>query len=111
MFTNKKYIIENIDSVSIIIVHYGDIKYLKGCLTSIFKNTSCPEIPVEVVIVSNKSLISPGEIKDIPISFKWNIEVIHSTKNLGYAGSINLGLKHSTGSVIVILNNDYVIFF
>ncbi len=106
MFTNKKYIIENVDSVSIIIVHYGDIKYLKRCLTSIFKNTSCTKISVEIVIVSNKSLIAMGEIEDIPASFKGKIKVIHSTKNLGYAGSINLGLKHSMGSVIVILNND-----
>jgi GT2 family glycosyltransferase len=106
MFTNKKHLIEKSASVSIIIIQYGDIEYLKKCLTSIFKNTSCTEISVEIVIVSNKSLITQGEIENIPTSFKGKIKVIYSNENLGYAGSINLGLKYSTGSVMVILNND-----
>lgn len=92
--------------VSIIIVHYGEFKYLKDCLFSLYENTLYPNI--ETIIVDNTNLLKIEEI-DINLKKTLNVKIINNKKNLGYASSINIGINHSKGSILAILNNDIIV--
>jgi len=61
---------------------------------------------LEVVLVDNGSLSDE--------SARWSYyypEVVHirSEENLGFAGGTNLGIRHSTGELILMLNNDTLV--
>jgi len=80
------------DSVSIIVVNYNGIKYLKACLDSIrqvdYKN-------YEVIVVDNGS-------KDGSQYFA----NVHIGANKGLAYASNLGALHAKGKYLFFLNND-----
>ncbi|HOM26164.1 MAG TPA: glycosyltransferase [bacterium] len=90
------------DLVSIII-HYGEIEYLRQCLIYIFQNTFYQNL--EIIVVSNEKILEMEELC-IPSN---KVKIINSHKNLGYAGSINLGIKFSSGTILAILNNDVIV--
>ena len=58
---------------------------------------------VEVIIVDNAS--SKGNVDKLKVEYP-EIMLIKSTKNLGFAGGNNLGIKQSKGEYILLLNND-----
>jgi hypothetical protein len=60
---------------------------------------------MEVIVIDNAS--KDDEASEIERKFPYT-RVIRSTKNLGYAGGNNLGIKTSKGKYIFIINNDTV---
>jgi GT2 family glycosyltransferase len=56
-----------------------------------------------VIVIDNCSPDDPSEI--ITTQFP-EVKYLRSDVNLGFAGGNNLGIKHSTGSYIMFLNND-----
>ena len=86
--------------LSIIIVNYNGLKYLKKCLDSIFEQTYKD---LEIVLVDNCST-------DTSVEFIKNnypsIKIVMSQKNLGFASGNNLGIKSSKGELVMLLNND-----
>ena len=86
--------------VSLITVNYNQSKVTAKLLLSL-RNATYPNI--EIIVVDNAS---PS---DIPEQLKQNfpeIKLIQSTKNLGFAGGNNLGIKESRGEYLMFLNND-----
>ena len=90
--------------VSIIIPVYNASKYTAECLESLYsvKNTT----DFEVILIDNGStddtpdlIIEQSRLKDALYYFS-------QEKNLGFSGGVNLGIRHSKGKYIVILNND-----
>lgn len=88
--------------ISIIIVNYNSKRFLYNCVNSIVN--SLADINYEVIVVDNNSTdnsfdlcrsINDGRIKMIPLS-----------ENLGFAKANNLGVKHSSGSILHFLNPD-----
>ena len=58
---------------------------------------------MEVIVVDNASKEDEASI----ISKKYpQVKVIHSEKNLGFAGGNNLGIKEAKGNYILLINND-----
>ncbi len=90
--------------VSIIIVHYGEIRYLKECIESIITNTLYPKW--EIIIINNGDSLNIKELNFVLMRENKDINILNTSQNLGYAGSINLGSKFAKGSILAILNND-----
>ena len=89
--------------VSIIIVNYNGIKFIKQCLNSVL-NSDYPNF--EVIFVDNAS--TDGSFKLVEKSFGLDprLTIIRNDKNLGFTGGNNIGFKHAKGTYIVFLNND-----
>jgi GT2 family glycosyltransferase len=87
--------------VSIIIVNWNTKDYLDQCLRSL--TLASPSPSVEVIVVDNGSMDgSPEMVKD---NFP-NVKLIRSLENLGFAKGNNLGIQHSSGRYISLVNSD-----
>ena len=86
------------NKASVIIVTYNHREYMEDCLSSVLAND-----PLEVIVVDNNS--ADGTAEFIEKSFP-QVKLIKSSKNLGYGGGNNLGVKHAKGEYVVILNPD-----
>ena len=88
--------------LSIIIVNWNSAEYVRKCVPSIYRWTN-DEISLEVVVVDNAS--PSGDVGSLKEHLP-KINLIKSSKNLGFAGANNLGFRHSTGDWILFLNPD-----
>jgi len=86
--------------VSIISINFNQPGVTAEMIESLRK-VSYPN--VEVIIVDNAS--SKGNVDKLKVEYP-EIMLIKSTKNLGFAGGNNLGIKQSKGEYILLLNND-----
>ena len=94
--------------ISIVIPVYNNLKYTKDCIASLSKYTDSKN--VEVIVVANGC--TDGTEKWLKTCFwdkKTVVKSIVSSKPLGFAGAVNLGLQRAKGNYIVILNNDTVL--
>ena len=87
--------------LSIIIVNWNSVSYLRKCIESVFANTR--GIDFEVIVVDNASYDGCGEM--LATNFP-AVKFIQSAHNLGFAGANNLGFSHSSGDNLLFLNPD-----
>lgn len=90
--------------VSVIILNYNGKEYLGDCLNSLL-GQSYKEF--EIILFDNAS--SDDSLSFISDNYNDSkIRFIRSEKNLGFAGGNNEAIKHASGDLIVLLNNDTV---
>ena len=90
--------------VSIIILNYNGKQFLGECLSSVLKQQYSS---FELILFDNNS--TDGSCEYVKEKFTDNrIKIIHSDINLGFAGGNNEALKHCSGDLVVLLNNDTV---
>jgi len=94
----------NNKKLSIIIVNYNGIQYLKDCLESIKKY--CSLVSYEVIMVDNLSI--DGSQSYIKENYS-EVILIENEYNLGFSKANNLGVKHAKGEIILLLNNDTIL--
>ena len=87
--------------LSIIIVNWNALGYLRKCLTSIYEHVR--DLSFEIIVVDNASP-EPG-IEALNADFP-DVLVIKSDVNLGFAGANNLGFSRSSGEYVLFLNPD-----
>ncbi len=87
--------------VSVIIINYNTFELTCNCIQSVLDRTK--ELPFEIVLVDNASSEkNPAEFEQrFP-----QIVLVKSESNIGFAKGNNLGIKHSKGEVILLLNSD-----
>jgi len=87
--------------LSIILINWNSVNFLRKCLQSVFRNTR--DIEFEVVVLDNGSFDGCGEMlaRDFP-----KVRFIQSDKNLGFARGNNLAASHCRGSGLLFLNPD-----
>lgn len=88
--------------VSILIVNYNGAAFLGDCLRSV---EQVAEPRNEVIVVDNAST---DESRRILSRFP-KVKTVFSDRNLGFAGGNNLGLRHCSGELILLLNSDTVV--
>jgi GT2 family glycosyltransferase len=88
-------------NLSIIIVNWNALDYLKECVASIFEHTS--GITIELIVVDNAS--TKGDVSTLNEAFP-GIRIILSKENLGFSRANNLGFRHSSGEYVLLLNPD-----
>ena len=89
--------------VSIIVLNYNAGELLLNCVDSLKKSTYTN---LEILVVDNIS--SDSSQKTCKEKFP-DIKLIQNSKNLGYCGGNNVGIREAKGKFIVILNPDTIV--
>src|SRR5687767_92180 len=89
--------------VSIIIINWNGLNFLKDCLTSLSR-IDYPNY--EIIIVDNGSV--DKSVKYVSEKFP-SVKIIENSRNFGFAEANNIGYKASTGEYILFLNNDTLV--
>ena len=87
--------------VSIVTINWNSTTVTCEFLSSIRKNNSYRNI--EVIVVDNASDQNPTSF--LVSSFP-SVRVIRNSKNLGFSGGNNVGIKAAAGDYIFVVNND-----
>jgi len=103
-FTQKVHVeqipkLKKSQKISVIIVSYNSEKYIKQCLDSVINSS----IPLEIIVIDNASTDKTLQILNF---YEDKIKLIKSTQNLGFAGGNNLGIKNSSGDILILINPD-----
>ena len=90
--------------ISILVLNYNGLDYLKICLKSIKQQTYQN---IEVIVLDNNSI-------DKSVSFVQKhypgYKIVQNKDNLGYTGANNIGAKKASGAFLLFLNNDTELF-
>jgi GT2 family glycosyltransferase len=86
--------------LSIIIVNWNSLIYLRKCIKSIYTYIACS---YEIIVVDNAS--PAQDVLLINLEFP-DITLIQSEENRGFGAANNLGFKQATGEYILFLNPD-----
>jgi GT2 family glycosyltransferase len=90
--------------VTIVIVTYNSAGHIGACLTSLGDNP--PLVEHETIVVDNASRDGTSEL----VRREWpDARVIEAGRNLGFAAANNLGIRQTSGELILLLNPDTVI--
>lgn len=89
--------------VSINIVNFNGRDMLRECLQSILKTKYSN---YEIIVVDNGS--ADGSCTMVKREFP-QVRLIKNQVNLGYSKGNNIGIRHSNGEFIVLLNNDTIV--
>lgn len=91
--------------VSIILVNYNGKNYIKQCIQSILKSEYKN---FELVVVDNDS--SDQSLDDIKEELgDFRIKIVRNSKNLGFAEANNIGVNHTKGKYVALLNIDTIV--
>ncbi len=91
---------QDFPTVDVIIPHFNGTEILLGCLSTLTK-TAYPNFLI--TIVDNGST---DQSLDLAKAHYPMIQILHTGKNLGYAGGCNFGFERTQGKYVVFLNND-----
>lgn len=86
--------------VSIVTVNFNQTGVTRDLLISLQKITYAA---IEIIVVDNGS--ADTSITSLKEEFP-EIKLIISTKNTGFAGGNNIGIKQATGEYLLLINND-----
>jgi len=89
--------------VSVVILNWNGGEYLKKCLDSVLK-TDYHDL--EVIVVDNASTDGSQELVK---KYYPQVILIENEKNLGFCVGNNIGIKRTTGDIIILLNNDTIV--
>ena len=87
--------------VSVIIVSWNACDYLVQCLKSLTPDVCV--YPMEIIVVDNAS--SDGSAEAVASRFP-NVRLIRNSANLGFAKANNIGIAHSRGRYLALINSD-----
>ncbi|MCS7263876.1 MAG: glycosyltransferase [Armatimonadetes bacterium] len=92
--------------VSIIVLNWNNLPYLRQCVDSVFAHT---RPPFELIIVDNGS--TDGSIRYLQelVRQHRNVKVILNERNIGAPAGRNCGLAVAEGDFIVFLDSDTVV--
>ncbi len=96
---------KSMNKVSVVVPNWNGKESLASCLESLLAQTQ----PGNIIVVENGS--TDGSAKFLEASYKDRITVLQQSKNLGFAGGVNVGIRYAleNGSeFIALFNNDAV---
>jgi N-acetylglucosaminyl-diphospho-decaprenol L-rhamnosyltransferase len=87
--------------LSIVIVTYNSRNDIDACLASV--SVPLPTVPLEIIVVDNASSDGTGDA----IRARWPlVTIIDAGSNLGFARATNVGIRRSSGELVLLLNPD-----
>lgn len=90
--------------LSIVIICWNDLKVIKECLESVYRETRT--IPFEVIVSDNGS--TDTSVAYIREQFP-TVRIVENGANLGFARGNNVGINAARGEYVLILNPDTII--
>jgi GT2 family glycosyltransferase len=97
-----KKAVEKYPLISIVILNYNRLKYLKKVVPSV-QNLNYPK--KEIIVIDNGS--NDGSV--LYLETFANIKLIQNKENLGYSKGKNIGINHAKGEYILAIDNDIVL--
>ena len=91
-------------TLSIVIVSFNARADLENCLASLA--TPPPRVPHDVVVVDNAS--SDGSVAAVRTRFP-SVRVVVQPRNTGFSAANNVGIRATTGQLILLLNSDTIV--
>lgn len=91
--------------VSIIIVSYNGMYYLKDCLDSIL-DQSYPQDQFEIIIADNNS--TDNSVNFLKSNYD-SVKILEFKTNHGFAKGNNLAAEHAKGDMLAFLNQDTIV--
>lgn len=91
--------------VSAVVIHYGPESLLRRLLDSLAAHRDVRMLR-EIVVVNNGRSLGAGAAAAVAASVPGVPVRIVDHQDTGYASGVNLGVRHSAGRVLLILNND-----
>jgi len=90
--------------VSILVVNWNSIGYLRPCLASVYEHTK--GISFEIIVVDNASYDGCAEVlrNEFP-----EVVFIQSDENLGFSKANNLAFQRSSGVALLFMNPDTLV--
>ena len=89
--------------LSIVVVSFNAREDLARCLESLHQPP--PSMPHEIIVVDNAS--TDGSVD---AARRWPVvRVIENASNLGFARASNIGIRASSGELVLLLNSDTVV--
>lgn len=92
--------------LSIVIVTYNSEGDIYECISSIYEHADIPRQELEVVVVDNCSTDGKGMFRRLRERFGENLVLISNDKNGGYGQGNNVGIRHASAPIIMIMNPD-----
>jgi len=89
--------------MSVIILNFNGLKFISGCLNSLF-NTNYTNY--EIIFVDNNSYDGSVEFVKIKFGKHPGLKIIELDKNYGVSGGNNIGAHHAQGKYLFFLNID-----
>jgi hypothetical protein len=89
--------------VSVIIVSWNAREHLINCLDSLSNPDGYTQ---EVIVVDNGS--TDGSCEATASHFPW-VQLIRNDKNLGFSQANNIGMGHSSGRYLCLINSDVIV--
>ena len=85
---------------SVIVCSLNGERVLPACLRTLLASR---DVAYEAIVVDNGSTDATPEIvrRDFP-----SVRLVQATRNLGFAGGNNLGIRAARGEILVLLNDD-----
>ena len=90
--------------LSVVVICWNDLKVIKECLDSIYRETS--SIPFEVIVSDNGS--EDSSLSYIREHFP-QVRIVENGANIGFARGNNAGIDVARGDYVLILNPDTII--
>lgn len=90
--------------VAIIIIAYNSERQLGDCLRSLIAQRR--SVAQQVIVLDNAS--PDGSAEFVRLHFP-EVTLLRSEKNLGFAGGVNLAVRHADAEFVLLLNPDTVI--
>ena len=91
--------------LSVIIVTYNSEPDIYGCLEALFAHNDLGEA-LEVIVVDNNSSCFAHMRDELKRLYGDKVKVCSNKQNGGYGQGNNIGIKHATSPVIMIMNPD-----
>ncbi len=92
--------------ISIIIVSYNSLDFIKKCISSIGEHVGDSSITFEILVVDNDSDDGSVEYLEDQVRKNDNINLIINRKNLGFSKASNIGAIGAKGEYLLFLNPD-----
>jgi GT2 family glycosyltransferase len=91
-------------ALAIVIVSYNAREHLENCLASLA--SAPPALSHEIVVVDNAS--RDGSASAARAGWP-QVHVIELNANIGFAGANNVGIRATSGGLVLLLNNDTIV--
>ncbi len=88
------------NTVSVVILNWNGAEVTPKCIESLQKQTVKPS---EVIVVDNASIDGSADL--IEKKYK-DVILLRQSKNLGFAGGVNVGIKAAKSEFVMLLNSD-----
>lgn len=92
--------------ISIVIVTYNSEKDIYDCVRSIQTHADIPLSDIELIVADNNSRDTDTMFSNLHELWGEDIITLRNTRNGGYGQGNNIGIRHATAPVVLIMNPD-----